>query len=63
MNDSFTLCVSISLYSRSFRQVERPDITKKETSQFRMLTVAKRSTHNNQEVPMYYSGIDLHKDG
>ena len=27
-----------------------------------MLTVAKRSTHIHREVPMYYSGIDLHKD-
>jgi len=27
-----------------------------------VLTIAKPSTHYHQEVPMYYSGIDLHKD-
>ena len=44
----------------SFRQLEPLDIAKKETSSLLrrdMLTVAKRSTHNNQEAPMYYSGV------
>lgn len=49
--------------TKTFKEYGQPrDITKKETSRFRRFIVFGPMSNIHQEVPMFYSGIDLHKD-